>query len=472
MTDFHKNIVPGLDALIGNPDILAPTALTKLKAETMIIPIHYIDRCREFRDELSNRGEAASQLIRSFAKITERIHLSDKNEYICPNGMRIVFQKKLDGTAKSTAETTVMATRWFINHSGKEDAHDVAIMTGDNTLVALASLEDIDVAHINPETYTGRRKVKLTEEAMLAWHKDGRLTLDQWNRNYPDEKALNPNEFIEFEYDENLETEYRHFTYYIGRYHKVDTANGKEYVIQRIHYIEDLPRFIELRTVGQAMFAEALLAPVDEVPIVICPSTFGTGKTFLGIAIGVQLTIFNKKPLYEGIFVCPRDSELGKEIGFLPGDEAAKTIAKAMPIVDNFESYLRLRKDKNKGGEVKSRSQIKKDVKNYLDEYFEFVSVINMGGRSISNQWIIYDEAQELERFQINQLMKRVGDGSKLIITGDPEQIFNRHLNKQSNGLSYAATKMRGSDYAAIISMYNTEITRSKAAQEIAKFIG
>ena len=68
--------------------------------------------------------------------------------------------------------------------------------------------------------------------------------------------------------------------------------------------------------------------------------------------------------------------------------------------------------------------------------------------------------------------MKRTGDGSKLIITGDPEQIFNRHLNKQSNGLSYAATKMRGSEYAAIISMFDTEITRSKAAQEIARFIG
>lgn len=472
MKEFHSNIIPGLDALIGDPDILAPTALTKLKANTMIIPAHYIDRCREFRDELSNRGEAATQLIRSFARILESIHQGGGNEYTCANGMKILFQKELDGNAKSTAETTVMAARWFIDHSGRKDAEDVAILTGDNTLVALASLEDVDVAHINPDVYTGRRKIKLTEEAMLAWCRKSYLTLAEWNRNYPDEKALNPNEFIEFEYDENLETENRHFTYYIGRFRKVQSENGEEQVIQQIHYIHALPKFIELRTAGQAMFAEALLAPVEEIPIVICPSTFGTGKTFLATSIGAQLAIFEKKPRYEGIFICPRDSELGKEIGFLPGDEAAKTIAKAMPIVDNFESYLRLRKDKDKGGEVKSRSQIKKDVKNYLDEYFEFVSVINMGGRSISNQWIIYDEAQELERFQINQLMKRVGDGSKLIITGDPEQIFNRHLNKQSNGLSYAATKMRGSEYAAIISMHDSEITRSKAAQEIAKFIG
>lgn len=472
MTDFHKNLIPGLDALIGDPDILAPTALTKLKANTLVIPAHYIDRCREFRDELSNRGEAATQLIRSFARILESIHQNEGNEYICDNGMHIFFQKELSGTAKSTAETTVLAARWFIDHSGREDAEDVAILTGDNTLVALASLEDIDVAHVNPEVYTGRRKLQLNEEASYLWCRNGRLTLEEWNRNYPEEKPLNPNEFVEFVWNEEFSTEKKHFTYYIGRYHRVDTEEGEIWAIEQIHYIHNLPKFIELRTVGQAMFAEALMAPVEEIPIVICPSTFGTGKTYLGVSIGAQLTIFEKKPKYEGIFICPRDSDLGKEIGFLPGTEADKTIAKAMPIIDNFETYLRLRKDKEKGGEVKGRAQIKKDVQNYLNEYFEFVSIINMGGRSISNQWIVYDEAQELERFQINQLMKRVGDGSKLIITGDPEQIFNRHLNKQSNGLSYAATKMRGSEYAAIISMHDSEITRSKAAQEIAKFIG
>lgn len=472
MTDFHRNLIPGLDALIGDPDILNPTALTKLKANTMIIPAHYIDRCRQFRDELSNRGEAATHLIHSFARILETIHQNDGNEYICDNGMHIIFQKELDGKAKSTAETTVMAARWFIEHSGREDADDVAILTGDNTLVALASLESVDVAHVNPESYTGRRKIKLTADAMNIWCRRGYLTLEEWNRNYPEEKALNPNEFVEFEYDDEFVTEKRHFTYYIGRFHKVETEKGEEQAIEQIHYIHSLPKFINLRTVGQAMFAEALLAPVEEIPIVICPSTFGTGKTFLATNIGAQLTIFEKKPRYEGIFICPRDSELGKEIGFLPGSEADKTIAKAMPIVDNFETYLKLRKDKEKGGETKSRAQIKKDIKGYLDDYFEFVSVINMGGRSISDKWIIYDEAQELERFQINQLMKRVGDGSKLIIIGDPEQIFNRHLNKQSNGLSYAATKMRGSEYAAIISMTNNEITRSKAAQEIAKFVG
>lgn len=475
----HRYIIPGLDALIGDPEILEPTAETKKKAELMIIPAHYIERCRQFRDELSNRGEAAQKLIASFAKILEQIHLSDGKEFICANGMRIIFQTELSGTPKSTAETTVEAARWFIGNSNKDDCNDTAILTGDNTLVAFASLADIDVAHVNPEVYTGRRKNKLTEELACEWHKLGYVTLEQYKAAYPDEPELSPNEFIEFTPWESFIENYD-FVEYIGRYQKIrrQDENGErvtEWVIQKIHYIYDLPnntKPIRPRTPGQAMLAEALMAPAEEIPIVICPSTFGVGKTFLATAIGAQLTIFDKKPRYEAIFVCPRDSELGKDIGFLPGDETAKTLAKAMPIIDNLETFLKLRGDKEKGGERKGRAQIKKDIEGYLKEYFEFVSAIHMGGRSLSRMWIILDEAQEFERFQMNQFMKREADGSKMIIMGDPEQIYNRHLSKNSNGLSYAANKMRGSEYAAIITMHKGEITRSKASREIAKYLG
>ena len=477
---LHKYIVPGLDCLIGDPDVLEPSAETKLKAELMIIPTHYIERCRQFRDELSNRGEAASKLIDSFAHMLETISKNSGEEYVCKNGMRVAFQKQLDESereAKSTAAITVLAAKWFIHNSEFEDREDVAILTGDNFLVAEASLNGIDVAHVNPEVYTGRRRLTLTAETMDAWCKYSYITQEMFERNFPNEAPLNVNEFVHFDPFEDMETDKKHFTYYIGRFEEIEkeTEEGekaKEYVIQQIHYIHNLPKCIQPRTPGQAMLAEAIMAPAEKIPIVICPAPFGTGKTFLTTSIGAQLTIFDKNPTYESIFVCPRDGELGKEIGFLPGDETAKTLAKARPITDNLESYLKLRGDKEKDGKPKSRAQIKKDIERYIQEYFEFIPIINMGGRSLSDKFIILDETQDLERFQMNQLMKREGDRSKLIITGDPEQVFNRHLSKHSNGLSYAATKMRGSKYAIVVSMFENEITRSKAAKEIAKRLG
>ena len=507
---LHKYLIPGLDYLIGNPDALTPTANTKLKAEYMIIPDHYTRRCGQFRDELSTRGEAAKILVETFAHSSGTMYTTKQNEYECENGMKIIFQKEIadaeslipdpekHGTTSenfwkrifkwiyllmnnqqdklNTSDYTVLAAKWFIENAPFEDRDDLAILTGDNMLVTTAYRNNIDVAHVNPDVYYGRRALHLTEVAMDIWCKKGYLTQEFFEKEYPDEPPLSPNEFVLFEPNDNLETTRENFCYYIGRFHKFiqkdeDGVEQEIWAIRRIHYIEKLPKFIQLRTPGQAMFAEALLAPPDEIPIVICPSTFGTGKTFLATAIGAQLTIFNKQPTYESIFVCPRDSELGKEIGYLPGSETDKTIAKAMPILDNFESYLKLRKDKEKDGKTKTRAQLKKDATSYREEYFEFVSVVNMGGRSLTDRFIIYDEAQELERFQINQLMKRIGENSKLVIMGDPMQIYNRHLNKHSNGLSYAATKMRGSEYAAIISMLPSEITRSVAAMEIAKML-
>lgn len=472
---LHKNIFPGLDALIGDHDWLKGLAGTMPKAEHVIIPTYYTEKCRRFRNEQTSRGEAANKLVAIFARMTETIHRNSEKEYVCANGMRVSFQKELAaGEAKSTAAITVLAAKWFIENSEFEDRQDTAILTGDDFLVTEASLNGIDVAHVNPEEYTGRRKLTLTAETMDAWCKYGYITQEMFGRNFPNEAPLNVNEFVHFDPFEDMETDKRHFTYYIGRFEEIEreTEEGekvKEYVIQQIHYIHNLPKFIQPRTPGQAMFAEAIMAPASEIPIVICPAPFGTGKTFMATAIGAQLTIFDKNPTYDTIFVCPRDGELGKEIGFLPGDETAKTLAKARPITDNLEAYLKLRGDKEKDGKIKSRAQIQKDIDNYIQSFFEFVAMIHMGGRSLKDKYIIYDEMQDTERYQMRELLSRIGDGSKVIIIGDPNQISNPHLSKHSNGLNYAATKMRGSECAIVVEMYEDEITRSKAAREVAR---
>ena len=153
----------------------------------------------------------------------------------------------------------------------------------------------------------------------------------------------------------------------------------------------------------------------------------------------------------------------------MPGDEREKTIAKAKPIVDSVRSYIKQRGDRKKGGQFFSPNDIDMKVEDSLRRYFEFVPIVNMGGRSIEDNWIIYDEAQDMERFQIDQLMKRIGEGSKMIVMGDPNQVYHKHMNYHSNGLMYAASKLANSPYACVVTMNEGEITRSKAAREIAK---
>lgn len=474
--EFHSALVPSLDALIGDPKLLEPDEDTKLKANELIIPTQFIHRIRDFRDEQSSRGEAATKLLGSFSKILESIHYSEAEYYTCANGMHIRFvrdeQLKIPHgeSRKSSTVHTLATARYYYDAV----SHDVAILTGDNYMMSLALGNDIDVARVNPETYTGRRKLRMPEGAYEPWFTKGYLTESQFTEFFPNEKPLLLNEFIQFTFDEALAASYcpsgkmNSYEMQIGRLEPIKDRDTGEYCLQQLHYISNLPHYIRPRTAGQAMLAEALMAPVSEIPVVICPSIFGTGKTYLATAIGLFLTA-EKNPHYDRIFVCPRDSELGKEIGFLPGDEREKTLAKAMPIVDNIRAYVKGKGDKKPGGQEMCNHDVTKQVDFLIEKHFELVSIVNMGGRSISDSWIIYDEAQDMERFQINQLMKRIGDGSKMIVTGDPHQVYNRHMNYHSNGLSYAAVKMAGSPYAAVVTMNEAEITRSTAAREIAR---
>lgn len=474
--DFHPILIPALDALIGDPELIVPTKHSKLKANDLFIPAQYIDRIYEFRDEPSSRGESAHKLLGYFPHILEAIHYSNSdNVFTCANGMRIRFisSEKLkltsiNGHSGSTAHA--LATARYAQEKDSKD--EVAILTGDNYMVSKALMSDIDVAHVNPDIYTGRRKLILPKKYYNDWFIHRHLSAESFSEAFPDQKPLLINEFVEFEVDTHLAFAYGYtagnITQLIGRF-EYDELSDKS-TLRRLHYVEDLPYYIQPRSAGQAMLAEVLMAPADEIPIVICPAIFGTGKTYLATSTGLAM-VADKKPKYDHIFVVPRDAELGKEIGFLPGDEREKTLAKAMPIVDNVRAYVKNKGDRKKGNAEMTPDDINKRVDFLIQQYFEFTSIINMGGRSLSGCWIIYDEAQDMERFQINQLMKRIGDESKMIITGDPNQVYNKHMNYYSNGLMYAATKMAGSPYAAVVSMFEYEITRSKAAREIARLL-
>ncbi|MBP5634496.1 PhoH family protein, partial [Candidatus Saccharibacteria bacterium] len=395
--------------------------------------------------------------------------------YVCENGMIIKFEPLLDLSDFSVngrfgANTNALATAKSIQNE-LHDPSRVAILTGDTYMSSKALANGIDVVRINPTEYTGRRKLKLPEELYGPWFKDRTITAEQFRSCFHSVSPLLLNEFVEFVVDPVIAEAYgihnpNNLISFIGRFEPNEDGEG---TLRRLHYVEDLPRHIQPRSSGQYMLAEALMAPSEEIPIVICPARFGTGKTYLAVSIGDHLTTDEKARRYDRIFVVPRDAELGKEIGFLPGDETQKTLAKAMPIVDNLYNYFKNKGDRKKGNCEQTSQDIRRKVDLAIQDHFEFVSIINMGGRSISDSWINYDEAQDMERFQINQLMKRIGEGSKMVITGDPHQVFNKHMDYHSNGLMYAATKMAGSPYAAVVSMLECEITRSVAAREIAR---
>lgn len=471
--DFHDFIVPGLDVLIGDPSIIDPGPNDKKRAEIFYIPENYIYRVIDFYNEQSGRGDSCRELTRRFGIILDRMRQEDEDTFILENGTVVEFVKtdnfrfdpELDH--KSSKSHAIAAAKIV---SDKVDPDYLAIMTGSDPLSVLASLHRIDVAHINPDVYTGRRRVKLPLECSNLWFSNKRISPSEWADLFPRESALRPNEFVEFTFDDFSGRDYGWS--FVGRF---DVKENALVPLKNISFGGSSFRSIRPRTVSQAMLLEALLAPPEEVPIVVVSGVFGTGKTFLSTAAGYYGVVESGE--YERIFICPRDGALGKEIGFVPGDSVEKTMVKAKPIADNMREILRLtippEKLRDKGSTKASscRDCLDRQVKDVLDTYFEYGSIIYMGGRSISNSFIILDEFQDTERYQARALLSRIGNGSKIVISGDPTQITNPHLNRTSNGLSYSASKLAGKPEAIIVTLSEKEIVRSTAAQAIAAYL-
>ncbi len=481
---FHFAIVPALDALISEPKLINPDKDTKKKAGEMLIPNQYIDRLAEFLDDsATSRGEAAYVLLEHITDMLEEIHNKNLEFYTCKNGMRIRFISAEDQVfgkddSKKSTQASALATASYYNkfHPGA-----VAILSGDTAMLSKALLRGIDVARVNPEIYLGRRNLKLPKRAYDQWFGKGFLTEDDFERFFPEEKPLLCNEFVDFEFDEDIACyqttgNYRDLPNHIGRFEE-DCGEGGErtgkWVLRQLHCIErpkenskGIP--ITPLNAGQAMLYEALLAP--DIDIVICAATFGTGKTYLSVNTGLN-AVRDPKSQYDRVFICPRDPHWGEQIGFLPGDEHQKTLANAMPIVDNIRSGLKAKGDKAKNGQKKSNAEINNEVNKIIEDYCELTSMVHMGGRSLSNSWIIYDEAQDFEWSQMLQLVERIGDYSKMVIIGDPEQVHNKHLSKNSCGLSRAMSKFAGGKHIAVVTLTKGEIERSRAAREIARLL-
>ena len=180
----------------------------------------------------------------------------------------------------------------------------------------------------------------------------------------------------------------------------------------------------------------------DSIPLVSLIGKAGSGKTLMAIAAGLEQTLGFAERKYKKIVVSRPVQPMGKDIGFLPGTMEEKMLPWLMPIHDNLEFIL--------GN--------KAQIKSYFDKgQIEIEALTYIRGRSISNSFIIIDEAQNLTAHEVKTILTRVGDGTKIILTGDIEQIDNIYTNETSNGLTYAIEKLKHADLAGHITFKKGE---------------
>lgn len=242
-----------------------------------------------------------------------------------------------------------------------------------------------------------------------------------------------------------------------------DASNPQKHtVLARYYdgYLKQLQGFeadckVKPRDALQEFAIDALMS--DEIPLVFLKGPAGSAKSFLSVAAGMQ----GLTEKWDQVICTRNNVEMDRDIGALPGDEEAKVAPLVRGICDNIRNYLSIQGTDQK--------DLDATIDDYLDtQLIKFEAMGYMRGRSITNSYLILDEAQNATPHQIKSIITRAGEGTKIIVCGDPEQIDDVKLDKKNNGLVRASEAMKGSICAAQITFTEADIRRSSLARESA----
>jgi len=218
----------------------------------------------------------------------------------------------------------------------------------------------------------------------------------------------------------------------------VSNANEKKSALAKFesHHVplkkvvhKNLPDWnIDARNKEQAFAIDMLMNP--DIKIISLVGRAGSGKTMISIASGLQQTIGlrSENNHYDRLIVSRPIQPLGKDIGYLPGTIQEKMLPWLMPIQDNLKFLM--------GDKTSLEMYIEKGK-------IEIEALTYIRGRSIANAFIVIDEAQNLTKHEIKTIITRIGEGTKIVLTGDIEQIDNVYVNETSNGLVHAVENFK-----------------------------
>lgn len=191
----------------------------------------------------------------------------------------------------------------------------------------------------------------------------------------------------------------------------------------------------------------------DHIKLASIVGKAGCGKTLLALAAGLEQVLTQKK--YKTLVVCRPMQPVGKDIGFLPGSESEKLKPWIAPIEDNLRYLLSIDGKKSKESEMTLQYLFDKGT-------IEVEALTFIRGRSIANAYIIFDEIQNSNYHEIKTILTRAGEGTKVVLTGDIDQIDNLHVDSLTNGLTVAVEKFKDQDIAGHVTLVKGE--RSKLA--------
>lgn len=447
-----------------NVILYSPAAIFSFGENDVVIPEVVLEELDGFKKDKSDLGANARHAARIFDKLRKEGKLN--KGVILPGGGKIrVEMNHYDTKIPSTWDRQKPDNRIIQVCKGlKDQGEDVCLITKDIFERIKADTVDIDVEDFHEKVvpeydnqYTGRTEVYVTPEKLDEFYHNKILNVKEL-RYYSNEldsyiaPKLFTNEFMIIHSTDNPRKTA------LGRF------DGK--AIVPLIFKDMMPLGISPRNVGQKFMLEALCLGADKAPLAIIKGPAGTAKTLFSLAVGLNKIIEENSGQYRKILVCRPNVTMDEEIGFLPGTEQEKISPFMRPVFDNLQILV----DSDEKERYKNEKELDDKVRELFDrKIITTEAVAYLRGRSIVKNWVIIDEAQNLSPKQVKAIITRVGEGTKLVLIGDPEQIDHPFLDSRSNGLCYASEKMKGSDLCCQITLKYDECERSDLAYEGSK---
>ncbi|NLO12048.1 MAG: PhoH family protein [Candidatus Cloacimonetes bacterium] len=447
MESQQKIFILDTNVLIHNPQ-----AMFSFDEHRVVIPIVVIEEVDTFKKGVDEKSRNARQIGRYLDSLRQQGSLQDGvpterggiiqvsvNQEVTEAASRLLFLDRNDNLIIGTA----------LYFKKKYPDSEVTLVSKDVNVRIKADSVGINAENFETDTikydefYTGWQAMEVASE-VLSSLKSNKYISNIWG-------SYHPHEFVRFQ-DEADDTVIHTLKYM--------SSSNTFYPLQ--NYLGQEVFGITARNFEQEMALELLLD--DTIPLVSLSGKAGTGKTLLAMAAGLQKVVEESR--YSRLVISRPISPLGKDLGYLPGTKAEKFNPWMQPIYDNMDILLSLHDDK-KGNSIKNKKR--PSIFDYIDYGFlELEPLTYIRGRSLPDQFIIIDEAQNLTPHEMKTIITRAGENTKLVLTGDPYQIDIPYLDSQSNGLSVAVEKLKGEEMVGHMTLDKGE--RSKLADLAAKY--
>jgi PhoH-like ATPase len=436
-----KNYIIDTNVLLHDPN-----SLLSFADNHVLVPIEVIEEIDRFKRESTELGQNARTVSRMLDGFRGEGSLSEGVKL--PNGgkLKIAFYKNGhsgngdSGINGNSVDNRILSLAASVQKAQPKNptvlvSKDINLRIKADALGLLAEDYESDRVFIT-DLYTGMTEMSVSTDKMAAFRANGELELDGGKQYFP-------NEYCTLTDETNPKR---------TALTKVDATGTK--LIPIIDCREGIWG-IKPRNREQHFAFDSLLD--DRVKLVTLMGKAGTGKTLLAMAAGLKRTVLDRE--FRRLVVARPTISMGKELGFLPGSLEEKLAPWMQPIHDALEmlSDLNMGHDHRRSGDLMRSGSIVVEALSYIR------------GRSIANQFMIIDEAQNLTPLEAKTIITRVGSGTKIIFTGDPYQIDNPYVDSSSNGFNYVVSRFRSEAIAAHIELQKGE--RSELAELAANIL-